>query len=85
MIAPLTPPAIVVLGPTAADSNAAISAALPINLQDLECRRFTSCRCTQLLPAGCDPQPTALTNSLPLARANPGPTSVANDPLPLSP
>lgn len=85
MIAPLTLPAIVVLGPTAADSNAAISAAQPINLHDLECRRFPSCRCTQLLPTGCDPQPTALTNSLPLARANPGPTSVANDPLPLSP
>jgi Putative transposase len=79
---PLTPPAIVVFGP-AADSNAVIGR--PINLQGLECLRFPSCRWTQLVPTSCDPQPRASTNSLPPTRANPGPISLANDPLPLSP
>jgi hypothetical protein len=67
MTAPLTPPAIVVFGPTAADSNAAIGVARPINLQGLECRRFLSCRWTQLVHTSCsaasaNKQPSAHTH-----------------------
>jgi hypothetical protein len=39
MTCPLTP-TVIVLAPSAADSNACIGTALPINLSRLECRPF---------------------------------------------
>jgi hypothetical protein len=40
MTLPLTP-TVIVLGPSAADSNACTNTALPINLSNLQCRLFS--------------------------------------------
>jgi hypothetical protein len=84
MTLPLTP-TVIVLGPSAADSNACTGTALPINLSILECHQFPPRRLTQSPRIPFDRRPRTQTNCLPLARANTDPTSTANKPLPLSP
>jgi hypothetical protein len=42
-------PTVIVLGPSAADSNACTNTALPINLSNLQCRLFSPRRLTQSL------------------------------------
>jgi hypothetical protein len=82
---PADTPAIVVFGPTAADSNACTDTALPINLSNLQCRLFSPRRLTQSRRTALDRQPPMQINHLPLAHAHPAPTSTANETLPLSP
>jgi hypothetical protein len=84
MTFPLTP-TIIVLGPTAVDTNARTGTALPINLSNLQCRPLPPQRLTQSPRIALDRRPRVQTNRLGLARANPGPTSATNEPLPLSP
>lgn len=84
MTVPLTPIAIV-LGPSAADSNARTGAALPINLSQRECRPFQPGRLTQSRRAPLKRRPRAQTNRHPLAGANPAPTATATEPWSLSP
>jgi hypothetical protein len=74
-------PTVIVLGPSAADSNAA----LPINLSNLQCRLFSPRRLTQSLHIALDRQPPMQINRLPLAHAHPAPTATADETLPLSP
>jgi hypothetical protein len=68
----LTPIAIV-LGPSAADSNARTGTALPINLSHRECRPFQFGRLTQSRRTPLEHRPRAQTNRRPLAGANPAP------------
>jgi hypothetical protein len=84
MTFPLTP-TVIVLGLSPADSNACTGTALPINLSDLECRPFLPRRLTQLRRIALDHRFRAQTTCFPLARRNPGSTSTAEKPLPLSP
>ncbi len=84
MIFPLTS-TVIMLGPSAADSNACTATALPINLSNLECRPLPSRRSTQSRRIALERRPHAQTNRLPLAGASQAPTSTANEPLPLSP
>ena len=76
---------VIVLGPSAADSNACTGTALPINLSNLESRPFLPRGLTQLRRTALDQRSRAQTSRFPLARSNPGSTSSANKPLPLSP
>ena len=70
----------------AADSrHACTGTARPINRSNLECRPFLPRRLTQLRRIALDHQSRAQTTCFPLARRNPGSTSSANKPLPLSP
>lgn len=84
MTFPLTP-TVIVLGLSFADSNACTATALLINLSDPECRPFLSRRLTQLRRIALDHRFRAQTTCFPLARRNPGSTSTAQKPLPLSP
>jgi hypothetical protein len=84
MTARLTP-TVIILGSSTAGSDACTGTALPINLHDLEYYPFLPRRLMQSLRIALDHQPRATTNRLPLARADPAPTSTANQPLPLSP
>jgi hypothetical protein len=84
MTLPLTP-TVIVLGPSAADSNACTATALPINLSHRECRPLQLCRSTQSRRTALDRRPRAQTNRLPPAGANPAPTATATEPWPLSP
>jgi hypothetical protein len=84
MTFPLTSTAIM-LGPSAADSNACTGTALPITLSNLECRTFPPPNSTQSLRIALDRWPRAQTNRLPLAGASPASTSSANKPSSLSP
>lgn len=84
MTFPLTLTAIV-LGSSAADSNACTGIALPLTLSNLQCRTFPPSSLTQSLRVSLDRWPRTQTNRLPLAGANPAPTSVANKQWPLSP
>jgi hypothetical protein len=86
MTFPLTP-TVIVLGLiiSLADSDACTGTALPINLSDLECRPFLPRRLTQLRRIALDHRFRAQTTCFPLARRNPGSTSSAEKPLPLSP
>jgi hypothetical protein len=78
-------PTVIVLALSPADSNARTATALPINLSDLECRPFLPRRLTQLRRMALDHRFPAQTTCCPLARRNPGSTSTAEKPLPLSP
>jgi hypothetical protein len=78
-------PTVIVLGPSAADSNVCTNAALPINLSNLQCRLFSPRRLTQSLHIALDRQPPMQINRLPLAHAHPAPTATADETLPLSP
>ena len=84
MTAPLTP-TVIMLDPSAADSDAATGAAPPINLSNLEYRPFLPRRSTQSATKARNRPPRARTNRLALERANLAPTPTANEPLPLSP
>jgi hypothetical protein len=84
MMFPLTL-TVIVLGPSAADSNACTDTALPINLSNLQCRLFSPRRLTQSRRIALDRRPPIQINHLPLGRAHPAPTSTANETLPLSP
>ena len=84
MTAPLTS-TVIMLDPSAADSDAATGAALPINLSNLECCPFTPRRSTQLMTKARDRQPRAQTNRLLLAAAEPAPPATATEHRPLSP
>jgi hypothetical protein len=84
MTFPLTP-TLIVLGLSPVDSDACIGTALPINLSSPECRPFLPRRLTQLRRLALDHWSRAQTSRFPLARSNPGSTSNANKPLPLSP
>ena len=81
MTFPLTP-TLITLGITAADSNDRTGTALPINLSNQQRPPFPPLPSPRI---ALDRQPRAQTNCLPLTRANPAPTSTANEPLPLSP
>ena len=76
---------VIVLGLSPSDSDACTGSARPINRSNLECRPFLPRRLTQLRRIALDHQSRAQTTSLPLARRNPGSTSSASKPLPLSP
>jgi len=76
---------VIVLSLSPADSDACTGTALPINLSDLECRPFLPRRLTQPRRIALDHRSRAQTSRFPLARRNPGSTSSANKPLPLSP
>jgi hypothetical protein len=69
MTLPLTP-TVIVLGPSAADSNACTNTALPINLSNLQCRLFSPRRLTQSLHIALDRQPP-MQNKPPSARTRP--------------
>jgi hypothetical protein len=84
MIFPLTLTAIV-LGSSAADSNACTGTALPINLSHQVCRPFQPRRLTQSRRTALKHRPRAQTNRLPLAGAGPAPTATATEPWPLFP
>ena len=84
MTFPLTP-TVIVLGLSPADSDAYTGTARPINRSNLECRPFLPRRLTQLRRIALDHQSRTQTTCFPLARRNPGSTSSANKPLPLSP
>ena len=84
MTFPLTP-TVIVLGLSPADGDACTGTARPINLSDLECRPFLPWRLTQLRRIALDHRFRAQTTCFPLARRNPGSTSSAEKPLPLSP
>jgi hypothetical protein len=71
---------VIVLGPSAADSNACTGAALPINLSHRECRSFQQrWRLTQSRRTALNRRPRSQTNRLPLADANLAPTATATD------
>jgi hypothetical protein len=76
---------VIVLSLSPADSDACTSTARPINRSNLECRPFLPRRLTQLRRIALDHRSRAQTSRFPLARRNPGSTSSANKPLPLSP
>jgi hypothetical protein len=76
---------VIVLGPSAADSNACTGTALPINLSHRECCPFQHWRLTQSRRKALERRRRTQTNCFPLARANPSPTSTASEPLLLSP
>ena len=84
MTVPLTP-TVIVLGPSAADSDASTGTALLINLSLRECRPLQSCRLTQSRRAALERRPRAQTNRPPLAGANPASTATATEPWSLSP
>ena len=84
MTFPLTP-TVIELGLSPADSNACTGTARPINRSNLECRPFLPRRLTQLRRIALDHWFRAQTTCFPLARRNPGSTSSAEKPLPLSP
>jgi hypothetical protein len=84
MTFPLAPTPIVP-GLSPADSDACTGTTLPINLSNLESRPFLPPRLTQLRRTALDHRSRAQTSRFPLARSNPGSTSSANKPLPLSP
>jgi hypothetical protein len=84
MTVPLTY-TVIVLGPSAADSEARTGTARPINLSNLECNPFPPRRLTQSPRIALNRPPRARTNRLPLALANRAPTATAKEPLPLSP
>jgi hypothetical protein len=68
---------VIVLGPSAADSNTRTGTALPINLSHRECRPFQPWRLTQSRRTALDRRPRPQTNRLPLADANLAPTATA--------
>jgi hypothetical protein len=84
MTVPLTP-TVIVLGPSAADSDACTGTALPINLSHQECRPLQSSRLTQSRRTALEHRPRAQTNHLPLEGANPAPTATATEVRSLSP
>jgi hypothetical protein len=84
MTFPLAPTPIV-LGLSPADSDACTGTALLINLSNLECRPVLPPRLTQLRRIALDHRSRAQTTCFPLAPRNPGSTSSAEKPLPLSP
>ena len=84
MTFPLTP-TVIVFDLSPPDSDACTGTALPINLSNLESRPFLPRGLTQLRRIALDQRSRAQTNRFPLARSNPGSTSSANKPLPLSP
>jgi hypothetical protein len=84
MTVPLTP-TVIVLGPSAADSDARTGTALPINLSHRECRPLQSWRLTQSRRTALERRPRAQTNRLALAGANPAPTATATEAWSLSP
>jgi hypothetical protein len=73
---------VIVLGLSPADSDACTGTARPINRSNLECGPFLPRRLRRI---ALDHRSRAQTTSFPLARRNPGSTSSANKPLPLSP
>jgi hypothetical protein len=78
-------PTVIVLAFSPPDSDACTGTAQPINRSNLECRPFQLWRLTQLRRIAIDHRSRAQTACVPLARRNPGATSSANKPLPLSP
>jgi hypothetical protein len=84
MTVPLTP-TVIVLGLSAADSNACTGIAQPINLSHRECRPFQPWTLTQSRRTALERRPRAQINRHPLAVANPAPTTTAREPWPLSP
>jgi hypothetical protein len=84
MTFPLTP-TVIMLDLSPPDSDACTGTALPINLSNLESRPFLPRGLTQLRRIALDQRSRAQTSRFPLARSNPGSTSSANKPLPLSP
>jgi hypothetical protein len=78
-------PAMIVLDPSAADSNACIGTALAINLSNRECRSVPPRRLTQSLRVALDRRPYEQIIRRLLAAANPTPPATANEPWPLSP
>jgi hypothetical protein len=81
MTVPLTP-TVIVLGLSAADSNACTGIAQPINLSHRECRPFQPWTLTQSRRTALERRPR---NRHPLAVANPAPTTTATELWPLSP
>src|SRR5262245_21813713 len=84
MIIPLTS-TVIMHGTSAADSNACIGTALPINLSHRRHRPFQPWTLTQSRRTSPERRPCEQANGLPLARPTPGTSSNANDHLPLSP
>jgi hypothetical protein len=84
MTVPLTP-AVIVLGPSAADSNACTGTVLPINLSNQECRPFQPWRLTQSRRTARERRPCVQINRRPLADTNLAPTATAIELWSLSP
>jgi hypothetical protein len=84
MTVPLAP-TLIVLGPSAADSNARSGTALPINLSHRECHPFQPWTLTQPRRTALERQPRAQSNRLLLAAADPAPPATDTEPWPLSP
>ena len=77
---------VIVLGPSAADSNACTGTALPINLSHRECRSFQQrWRLSAIAAHALNRRPRSQTNRLPPAAANPAPTATDHGLRPLSP
>lgn len=75
----------IVLGHSAADSNACTDTTLPINLSNRECRPFQSWRLTQSRRTAIERRPPTQTNRLLFAAADPASPATVTEPLPLSP
>ena len=76
---------VIVLGTSAADSNARTGPTLPIILSYRECRPFQPWRLTQSRRIALERRPCPQTNRLLLAAADPAPPATATESLPLSP
>jgi hypothetical protein len=76
---------VIVLGLSAADSDASTGTARPINRSNLQCRPFLSQRLTQLPRIDLDHRSREQTSRFPLERSNQDSTSSPNKPSPLSP
>ena len=76
---------VIVLSPSAADSNACSGFALPINLSNRECRPFQTWRLTHSWRTTLEPPSRTQTNRLLLAAANPVSPATVREPWPLSP
>jgi hypothetical protein len=84
MTCPLTL-TVIVLGPSAADSNVCTATALPINLSNLQRRPFPLWRLTQSRRIALERRSRAQTHDLPHAGADLAPTATSTQFWPLSP
>jgi hypothetical protein len=76
---------VIVLGTSAADSNACTRPTLPIILSCRESRPSQPWRLTQSRRVDLERRPRAQTNRLPIAAADPAPPATATESSPLSP
>jgi hypothetical protein len=78
-------PTVIVLGSSAAGSDACTGTALPINLSHGECRPSHTRRLMQSRRTALERRTRAQSNRLPLPGTDPAPTTTATEPRPLFP